>query len=174
MPSKEALWRDLCEKDDRTSPEDYPDMALITEDEFYSCLDAFATAAEVRARNAAIEELTRLRDALEEIASDCDPADPEWGNPALGRRNCWDVTQRALATPSPDTERHLTVREQGIMNKALRRSGHLVHPSPDINQEELIFGPGHSTPSLKTEEIVRRAKSIISSPDTPSEGSDNR
>ena len=27
-------WRDLLEKDDRTSPEDYPDMALITQEEF--------------------------------------------------------------------------------------------------------------------------------------------
>ena len=27
-------WRDLCEKDDRTSPVEYPDMALITFDEF--------------------------------------------------------------------------------------------------------------------------------------------
>lgn len=30
----EELWRDLLEKDDRTSLEDYPDMALITFEEF--------------------------------------------------------------------------------------------------------------------------------------------
>lgn len=29
----EALWQDLLDKDDRTSPEEYPDMALITFDE---------------------------------------------------------------------------------------------------------------------------------------------
>jgi hypothetical protein len=29
----ETLWRDLCEKPDRTSPPEYPDMALITLDE---------------------------------------------------------------------------------------------------------------------------------------------
>ncbi|PZO78480.1 MAG: hypothetical protein DI629_12345 [Mesorhizobium amorphae] len=29
----EEAWRDLIEKDDRTSPEDYPEMALITRDE---------------------------------------------------------------------------------------------------------------------------------------------
>ena len=30
----EDLWHDLVEKDDRTSPEEYPDMALITYEEF--------------------------------------------------------------------------------------------------------------------------------------------
>lgn len=29
----EKLWRDLCEKSDRTSPAEYPDMAFITLDE---------------------------------------------------------------------------------------------------------------------------------------------
>lgn len=28
------LWQDLVEKDDRTSPSEYPEMALITHDEF--------------------------------------------------------------------------------------------------------------------------------------------
>jgi hypothetical protein len=45
-PSAEAplwqrqFWTDLCEKDDRTSPEEYPDMALIAQDELCSILDA--------------------------------------------------------------------------------------------------------------------------------------
>ena len=40
-PSEWAdLWRDLCEKDDRTSPEEYPDMALLTFEEFCSLLAA--------------------------------------------------------------------------------------------------------------------------------------
>lgn len=29
----ESAWQDLCERDDRTSPEDYPDMCLITREE---------------------------------------------------------------------------------------------------------------------------------------------
>ena len=37
----EEAWQDLLEKDDRTSPEDYPDMALITADE----LQAYMLAA---------------------------------------------------------------------------------------------------------------------------------
>ena len=57
QPSAEALglWRDLCEKDDRTSPEEYPDMALITQDEFCSTLDRSRAAGvrEERARIAA-------------------------------------------------------------------------------------------------------------------------
>lgn len=43
----EAAWRDLLEKDDRTSPAEYPDMALITFDEF---------AAVARIRGAAVPE----------------------------------------------------------------------------------------------------------------------
>lgn len=39
------LWLDLIEKDDRTSPEEYPDMALITEDEFIYCLKQIYNAA---------------------------------------------------------------------------------------------------------------------------------
>ena len=44
------MWRDLCEKDDRTSPEEYPDMALITEDEVV-CIykSALSTLAESEA-----------------------------------------------------------------------------------------------------------------------------
>lgn len=34
----EGLWQDLLDKDDRTSPEEYPDMALITFDEFRAAL----------------------------------------------------------------------------------------------------------------------------------------
>lgn len=34
MSTVEELWRNLLEKDDRTSPEDYPDMALIKFEEF--------------------------------------------------------------------------------------------------------------------------------------------
>jgi hypothetical protein len=33
-PTIEQLWQDLLDKDDRTSPAEYPDMALITFDEF--------------------------------------------------------------------------------------------------------------------------------------------
>lgn len=45
-PSEEALcrdlWQDILEKDDRTSPEEYPDMGLITYDEFAENLRYFA------------------------------------------------------------------------------------------------------------------------------------
>jgi hypothetical protein len=34
----ERLWRDLCEKPDRTSPPEFPDMALITLDELRAAL----------------------------------------------------------------------------------------------------------------------------------------
>lgn len=34
------LWQDLLEKDDRTSPVERPDMALITFDEFHDYLAA--------------------------------------------------------------------------------------------------------------------------------------
>lgn len=36
----EQLWQELLEKDDRTSPAEYPDMALITFDEFCAALAA--------------------------------------------------------------------------------------------------------------------------------------
>ncbi len=45
----QEAWSDLVEKDDRTSPEDYPDMALITEDELREFMErAFALRATAR------------------------------------------------------------------------------------------------------------------------------
>lgn len=40
MMSAESLWQDLLDKDDRTSPAEYPSMALITFEEFSAALDA--------------------------------------------------------------------------------------------------------------------------------------
>lgn len=48
MSDIHAQWQDILERDDRNSPSEYPDMALITFDEFAS-----AVAAE-RARCAAL------------------------------------------------------------------------------------------------------------------------
>ena len=41
MTPKEA-WQDLLEKDDRTSPEECPDMALITYEELQAYMEAYA------------------------------------------------------------------------------------------------------------------------------------
>jgi len=79
-------WQDLCEKDDRTSPADYPEMCLITRNElggiicegFLLAKDQGATVhraleakvvelvAERLADKARIAELTALADQLEE------------------------------------------------------------------------------------------------------------
>ena len=72
-PEAKELWRDLCEKDDRTSPEEYPDMALITEDEFYSCLDAFAKDFVKKEQERAAEIAKKYREeALDEQAKTTD------------------------------------------------------------------------------------------------------
>ena len=68
------LWRDLCEKDDRTSPVEYPDMALITEDEFYSVLRQSASTARAEADKQEEDDVTpaaiaQLRDEADEILS---------------------------------------------------------------------------------------------------------
>ncbi len=51
---KEA-WRDLLEKDDRTSPADYPDMALITFEEFAAIAASGVEEIERETINAAVE-----------------------------------------------------------------------------------------------------------------------
>lgn len=45
----QGLWLDILEKDDRTSPEEYPDMALITEDEFAASIRYAAALAALSA-----------------------------------------------------------------------------------------------------------------------------
>ena len=68
QPSKsdEELWRDLCEKDDRTSPAEYPDMALIDFDEL-AAIRAEATIAErercAKQLDFRAEELTKRANA---------------------------------------------------------------------------------------------------------------
>jgi hypothetical protein len=39
----QELWLDLIEKDDRISPEEYPDMALLTREEFFGYLKHYAS-----------------------------------------------------------------------------------------------------------------------------------
>lgn len=34
-----SAWQDLLDRDDRTSPEEYPDMALIAFEEFAACIN---------------------------------------------------------------------------------------------------------------------------------------
>lgn len=43
--AKEACWSELCEVDDRNSPEEYPDMCLITQNELWAFMDAAVEAA---------------------------------------------------------------------------------------------------------------------------------
>ena len=68
----EEIWRDLCEKDDRTSPPEYPDMALITQQELIGYL------AQARADEA---------EACAQIA------EGGWSHPAVG--NCIAAAIRA-------------------------------------------------------------------------------
>lgn len=58
MPMIETLWQDLLDKDDRTSPAEYPDMALITKEEFAEAL-----------RNARDEGLEDAAAHIEQIGS---------------------------------------------------------------------------------------------------------
>ena len=59
----EAEWQLLCEKSDRTSPEEYPEMCLITFDELaeviseHPCLSRLSAA---EARVGVLEEALRI------------------------------------------------------------------------------------------------------------------
>jgi len=72
------------------------DAARILDQNAIRLLRERAEAAEAR--------LARAREALEEIANECDPDDPEWHFPAQARKHLWDVSQeaiRALADTDP-------------------------------------------------------------------------
>lgn len=43
--AKQDCWSQLCEVDDRNSPEEYPDMCLITQEELFAFMDAAAEAS---------------------------------------------------------------------------------------------------------------------------------
>ncbi len=44
--SIDAIWQSLLDKDDRTSPEEYPDMALITQSEIVEIIERCAVECE--------------------------------------------------------------------------------------------------------------------------------
>ena len=79
--SDEELWRDLCEKDDRTSPTEYPDMALITFAEF-AAIRAEATLAE--------------RERCARIAKDGCRVPPDGGSPTEAEREMCDWIAAAI------------------------------------------------------------------------------
>lgn len=75
MSKIEEWWRDLCEKDDRTSPAEYPYMALITRAELadFASLIAAEMAGVARARAAYHDK--RFHDARECGANELASAD---------------------------------------------------------------------------------------------------
>lgn len=76
----EKPWRELLEKDDRTSPSDYPDMCLVTFDELSDFLVGAQTEILARIqsdRDAVIEECAQWHDnEVDEMNS--------WGGPPVG------------------------------------------------------------------------------------------
>ena len=59
------LWQDLLDKDDRTSPAEYPDMALIAFEEFAACIKLVVT--EQRARELTEREIDAGAQALRQL-----------------------------------------------------------------------------------------------------------
>jgi hypothetical protein len=47
----ERLWQDHLDRDDRTSPEEYPEMALITFEEFAEVFRAGAASTDLAMRS---------------------------------------------------------------------------------------------------------------------------
>lgn len=63
--SVEAAWQELCERDDRTSPEEYPDMCLITQAELAEFMSRAATPSPSPA--SAPSPAGGVREALEQV-----------------------------------------------------------------------------------------------------------
>jgi hypothetical protein len=83
----EEAWQALLDKDDRTSPAEYPDMCLITKDE----LEGFLLSS-----HDALEEASkRYREALTEIAG---PANADLDYRQL-HNGCQDIARQALEPP---------------------------------------------------------------------------
>lgn len=53
----EALWQEMVEWDDRTSPEEYPEMAMLTFEEFADFLSRHAESARRKAIEEALQAL---------------------------------------------------------------------------------------------------------------------
>lgn len=67
----DELWQELVEKDDRTSPAEYPDMALITREELRRAFAAGLAQGEAEraALREALKQVEREADRLSEMAS---------------------------------------------------------------------------------------------------------
>lgn len=66
-----AAWQELCDKDDRTSPEEYPDMCLITKDELADFMARSPIAAPQPVQAVAVKALewVETRDGVYEIGA---------------------------------------------------------------------------------------------------------
>jgi hypothetical protein len=88
--SPDDAWQELVEKDDRTSPSEYPDMALITREELAEFMGSAATQSD--ASDALVAELA---DAAAQLAGWEGNSDED--NLALGRLNKTVVAYLDLA-----------------------------------------------------------------------------
>lgn len=117
------LWQELLEKDDRTSPAEYPDMALITFDEFASA----------------------IRSCLAPGNAEPVAEDPRWQRlrDLFGLDGWYDGIWQGVASP----DAIITHVEYVANERARLMSAALIHPAPAKGVSEAsieqIMRPGH-------------------------------
>jgi hypothetical protein len=101
-------WQDLLDKDDRTSPVEYPEMALITHDELADYINSAARAAwEASPAKSLIEALEVMIEAVENGGIDSPTMDgePEVGIPPFKWHEEWLFYARLALSSLGGSER---------------------------------------------------------------------
>lgn len=73
-------WQDLCDKDDRTSPEEYPDMCLITREEIADFMSraSLPTKADHTDTMGSVSPYPLSRVPADQIISQIETLFPDW------------------------------------------------------------------------------------------------
>lgn len=96
----EEYWQELLDRDDRTSPADYPDMVLISREELTAAVELYKTHMLPAQRDVLIERERQLQDEGFEPAGDDLYTDFQLGKAAaayLGHAIIKDATRKAKA-----------------------------------------------------------------------------
>lgn len=128
-----ALWQDVLDKDDRTSPPEYPDMALITFEEFKANCLYFGMEVHNRARDEIINS-PETADFMAAVPLEAAHARERWGSDHDAGKSPWDwfwlvgylVQKAAAAHVAGDLEKakhHTISTAAALANWHARLSG---------------------------------------------------
>lgn len=160
MSEIERLWQDILEKDDRTSPAEYPDMALVSYAEFEDAVTAIARKvirdmSQVWKLAAKDREIAALKEALTNVRKNV----PRGSEASV----IIDATLSASPAPDPAEAMRAALEPFAEAAKGIPDSSHDAAPACRISHDALCPG----TFTTINNAAFRRALTVLSASPAP-------